>query len=147
MIHTGEIYTKLAGTLKDLKTVFEIRSAVFVEEQGVSKEDDLDGSDALAIHALAIIGDRPVGTGRIIAGPNAEATIGRMAVVLGWRRRGIGSNLLGFLENQARKKKIQRVVLNAQCYIKSFYSAKGYIEEGGTFMDAGIEHIKMGKTL
>ena len=124
-----------------------IRHAVFVEEQGVSKDDDLDGSDTLAIHALAMIGDRPVGTGRIISGSNAEGTIGRMAVVLEWRRRGIGSNLLGFLEYQARKRKIRRIVLNAQCYIKSFYSAKGYIEEGGTFWDAGIEHIKMGKTL
>jgi len=144
---TGEIHTKLAVTVEELSAVFAIRLRVFVEEQGISTEDDLDGSDASAVHALAIIDDRPVGTGRFIVGPDAEAEIGRMAVDLEWRCRGIGSRLLRFLEQEARLREINHVVLNAQCYIKSFYSAKGYIGEGEVFLDAGIKHVRMSKTL
>ena len=124
-----------------------IRYKVFVQEQGVPLEEDVDGADESATHALASLSGQPVGTGRVVYLPTDEAKIGRMAVELRCRHRGVASRLLAFLEQQARLQGARRAVMDAQCYIKAFYTHRGYSEEGEVFMDAGIEHIRMSKDL
>ena len=141
------ITVRLATTKEELATAVAIRYRVFVQEQGVSLEEDVDGADAFATHALALLDGQPVGTGRVVYLPMDEAKIGRMAVELRWRRRGVASLLLAFLEQQARLQSARRAVLDSQCYIKAFYAHRGYREEGEVFMDAGIEHIRMSKDL
>ena len=63
-----------------------IRIRVFVHEQGVPMEEEMDEADADAVHALALLGTLPVGTGRLLILPDGEAQIGRMAVDLPHRR-------------------------------------------------------------
>ncbi len=70
-----------------------------------------------------------------------------MAVKLQYRRIGIASLVLDFLEEKARRKGIQNITLEAQEYVKQFYSDRGYSEWGEVFLDVGIPHIKMGKEL
>ena len=74
-----------------------IRFRVFVDEQGVPVEMELDEFDALSCHALAWVEGEPVGTGRLLP----DGHIGRMAVLAGWRGRGVGAALLEALMAEA----------------------------------------------
>ena len=121
-----------------------VRFRVFVGEQSVPAEEELDEYDAVAIHAIALHQGKVVGTGRMVCRDEA-ARIGRMAVDSEWRRQGIGGRLLSFLEDEARSLGVTNLVLNAQEYVKSFYAAHGYEEQGDVFLEANILHISMHK--
>lgn len=116
-----------------------VRHAVFVGEQGVPVELELDDLDPVALHALACDGDAVLGTGRLLP----DGHIGRMAVRRDARGAGVGSALLRALMDQARLRGDPDVVLHAQLGARGFYSRHGYLPEGEVFMDAGIEHIAM----
>ena len=80
----------------ELRTV---RDAVFVDEQKVPIEDEIDAFDPISRHVLARDAeDRPIGTGRL----SPQRLIGRMAVLREWRRRGVGEALLKSLLDEAR---------------------------------------------
>lgn len=119
-----------------------IRHEVFVAEQGVPVELELDEFDAGALHALACDGDTALGTGRLLP----DAHIGRMAVRREARGAGIGRLLLLALMQQARQRGDAAVVLHAQLSARGFYERHGFTPEGAVFTDAGIAHIAMRRT-
>jgi exonuclease SbcD len=132
----------------ELEGAFEIRRRVFIDEQGVDPEIEWDGQDETAVHAIATIDGRTVGTGRFLKTDDPEVVrIGRMAVVSEHRRRGIGETLLRILEEHASSRGALRATLHAQTYVRSFYASHGYVAEGETFDEAGIEHIAMQKDI
>ena len=117
-----------------------IRHTVFVEEQGVPVELELDGEDASARHAAAFSDDgRLVGTGRMLA----SGKIGRMAVSQSMRRQGIGRALLDALVAEAKRLKLEEVSLGAQLPALAFYERAGFKAYGDIFLDAGIDHKMM----
>jgi predicted GNAT family N-acyltransferase len=116
-----------------------IRFSVFVEEQGVPLDIELDEHDAFSIHALAFDEEKAVATGRLLA----DGHIGRMAVLKEWRGRGIGSLLLQTLVEKARERGDREVALAAQVHAVPFYRAHGFVEEGAEYLDAGIRHQAM----
>ena len=117
-----------------------IRHTVFVEEQGVPVELELDGEDASARHAAAFSDDgRLVGTGRMLA----SGKIGRMAVSQSMRRQGIGRALLDALVAEAKRLKLEEVSLGAQLPVVAFYERAGFKAYGDIFLDAGIDHKMM----
>ena len=117
-----------------------IRHTVFVEEQGVPVELELDGEDASARHAAALSDDgRLVGTGRMLA----SGKIGRMAVSQSMRRQGIGRALLDALVAEAKRLKLEEVSLGAQLPAVAFYERAGFKAYGDIFLDAGIDHKMM----
>lgn len=120
-----------------------IRFAVFVGEQGVPREIELDDMDAHCVHALFFEGNRPVGTGRLLP----DGHIGRMAVLKEWRGRGIGGLILDKLIERARARGDREVALSAQVHAVAFYRAHGFAEEGGEYLEAGIRHQRMRKKL
>ena len=120
-----------------------IRFTVFVEEQGVPREIELDGQDARSIHAVAFEDEKPVATGRLLP----DGHIGRMAVLRDWRGRGIGSALLDRLIAKAKKRGDPEVVLSAQVHAVPFYRAHGFVPEGGEYLEAGIRHQAMKRRL
>ena len=130
-----------------------IRFRVFVDEQSVPPEIELDEHDARAIHAIARVDGLAVGTGRVylervvarIGRQAVVARIGRMAVDRPHRRGGAGGLMLRFLEDEARGQGATEFVLHAQEYVKAFYAAHGYEERGERFMEAGISHVEMRK--
>ena len=136
-----------AITKRDQSDCFAIRIEVFVEEQGVPKEEELVREAQTTIHALARINSIPIATGRLITIDNKNARIGSMAVKLEYRRIGVASLVLDFLEEKAREKGIQYITLEAQEYVKQFYSDRGYSERGNIFLEVGIPHVKMVKEL
>ena len=121
-----------------------VRYEVFVHEQHVPAEIEADSEDASSLHAVAYDGqDVPVGTGRLLR----DAHIGRMAVRAPYRGRGVGSRILMALVDEARARKYPQVVLSAQVHARAFYEAHGFVAQGGTYKEAGIEHVSMSKAL
>jgi predicted GNAT family N-acyltransferase len=120
-----------------------IRFTVFVEEQGVPFEIELDEHDPVCVHALAFEDGKAVATGRLLP----DGHIGRMAVLKEWRSRGIGGLLLTSLIGRARERGNREVVLSAQINAARFYLAHGFVPHGNEYMEAGIRHQEMRRWL
>lgn len=125
-----------------------IRFAVFVEEQQVPRDIELDADDRTSLHALAWHADAEVvGTGRLLPaegeGDRRIGHIGRMAVLAPWRGRGVGSAILRRLVDAARERGDAEIVLAAQIHAIAFYRAHQFVEEGEAFLEAGIAHRRM----
>ena len=116
-----------------------IRFTVFVEEQGVPREIELDEMDAVSVHALALEDGNAVATGRLLP----DGHIGRMAVLKEWRNRGVGGRMLQALIAEARRRGYREVVLSAQIHAADFYERHGFVKKGGEYMEAGIRHQEM----
>ncbi len=144
---SDEVVVKLVETEQELEGAIGVRFRVFVSEQSVPPEEELDEADATATHAIAISQDKVIGTGRLIVQDESTAIIGRMAVDLKWRRHGVGGRILTFLEQEARSRGLRHALLHAQEYVKSFYASHGYAEHGEVFLEVGIPHIEMRKGL
>ncbi len=130
-----------------MEAAIGVRFRVFVSEQAVPPEEELDEADATATHAIALSRGEVVGTGRLLRQDDRTAVIGRMAVDLEFRRRGVGGQILLFLEEEARSQGYRSSLLHAQEYVKSFYAAHGYVEHGELFLEVNIPHIEMRKEL
>jgi predicted GNAT family N-acyltransferase len=116
-----------------------IRFEVFVREQRVPAEIELDDMDPQCIHAVAFLGKAPVGTGRLLP----DGHIGRMAVLRSHRNRGVGAAMLKRLIEAARARGDREVALSAQVHAVAFYRAHGFVEEGAEYEEAGIAHQAM----
>jgi predicted GNAT family N-acyltransferase len=125
-----------------MEQAWAIRRLVFIEEQRVPEEVEMDAEDANAFHALALDGTTAVGCGRMVA-HTGYVKIGRMAVLRERRGQGIGTNVLTFLMDRARQQGFGRAVLHAQLTAEGFYVKNGYLPEGAVFEEAGIPHRRM----
>lgn len=118
----------------------EVRETVFVREQNVPVELELDELDPLCHHVLARdAAGRPIGTGRL----TPQRSIGRMAVLAGWRGRGVGEAMLLALMAQARSLGWRELSLHAQVAAIGFYARHGFLPVGDRFVEAGIDHQAM----
>jgi len=138
----------------DIKTVFwqegqsaleDVRTIVFVQEQNVPLDIEMDDRDAFCLHVLAEDKRTPIGTGRIDI--EKQGKIGRVAVLPEYRGQGIGKSIMDALETMARKANLSAIWLNAQISAQSFYEQLGYVTSGEEFLEAGIVHCRMTKTL
>ena len=120
-----------------------IRLAVFVEEQRVPPEIEMDDKDAVCVHALAYAQGRAVGTGRLLP----DGHIGRMAVLKENRSLGVGSAILERLVEEARRRGMKEIVLSAQTHALGFYRRHGFMAAGEVFEEAGIPHQEMRRML
>jgi predicted GNAT family N-acyltransferase len=150
----GATQTSMATTIEvmaiatdeRMRQAWAIRRKVFIEEQRVPEELELDADDARAAHALALWDGEPVGCGRMIAA-DAHVKIGRMAVLADKRGHGVGRLVLEFLLDRARKDGFRRAVLHAQLSAEGFYLKQGFAPRGGVFEEAGIMHREMTRDL
>ncbi len=128
----------------DMNAAFAIRREVFCGEQGVDEAEEIDGLDALCRHYLARLDGDAVGTARTQTLADGDIKIERVAVLKPLRGRGIGKALM---TRALADIGAGRVVLNAQLQVESFYARLGFIAEGETFSEAGIDHVRMVKRL
>jgi predicted GNAT family N-acyltransferase len=133
------------GTWDELREpAARIRHTVFVDEQKVPVEVEIDHWDPQSVHALArTTTGEAVGTGRLLP----DGHIGRMAVLASARGLGVGGALLRALMDAARHRGDAEVVLSAQTHAVPFYQRHGFAEEGGVYDDCNIPHIDMRKRL
>ena len=117
-----------------------VRTQVFVQEQAVPSELEMDEMDGVSVHAVAYGAEgRALGTGRLLP----DGHLGRMAVYARVRGTGVGSALLQALIERARQLDYPRVVLHAQSHALGFYERHGFVAQGPEFMEAGIPHREM----
>ncbi len=117
-----------------------IRFEVFVDEQKVPAEIELDDMDAVCLHAVAYDDfGAAIGTGRLLP----DGHIGRMAVRQPGRGTGVGGAILTLLMEKARERGDLAVVLNAQTVAAPFYARHGFLQQGEQFEEAGIAHVEM----
>lgn len=122
-----------------------IRHHVFVMEQNVPIELELDDRDTVSTHLLLQLNDDYIGTGRIDL--EKQGKIGRLAVLPSFRKQGYGKIILDNLELIARENQLNSVWLNAQKQSLNFYLKSGYTIASDEFWEANIIHLKMMKCL
>ncbi len=118
---------------------YPIRLAVFVHEQQVPEELELDNDDPTAWHAVVFQDGQAIATGRLLR----NGKIGRLAILREYRGLGLGSELLKTLVSYGRQKGIKQFFLHAQTSATGFYERLGFKAIGPVFNEAGIDHIKM----
>jgi len=141
---TPEAIIATTGAGRD--DAFRVRIAVFVEEQGIPRSEELDEADASATHCVAYADGVPVAAGRLVEG-DRYAKVGRMAVLRAYRGRGYGAAVLRALEREAWARGLREVRLSAQLHAAGFYARAGYVREGDVYDEVGIPHVAMRKRL
>ncbi len=132
----------------DWPEIVDLRTRVFVLEQGVPAEIEQDDRDATAVHALSRDGSgRVVATGRLLLGDDGRASIGRMATDPAARGNGHGAAVLSELQRQAVARGVVEIVLHAQLTARGFYDRAGYTAVGEVYEEAGIAHVTMVRRL
>lgn len=129
-----------------MSAVYALRREVFVIEQGVPEELEVDENDKVAAHLATLSDGRVIGTLRLVR-HERTAKIGRLAVSAHSRKKGIGRELMEFAGATASRDGAHEIILAAQFTAREFYRQLGYIEEGKVFDDAGISHVTMRKNL
>jgi predicted GNAT family N-acyltransferase len=139
-----------AETASEREAAFSLRMEVFVEEQRVPVEEEIDAYDVLATHFIvrrsgsAERADSAiVGTARLVDKGEGVGKIGRVAVRADLRGLGIGAALMRHIHQFAASRGFRRLDLEAQCYAIPFYAKLGYRAHGEVFLDANIEHRNM----
>jgi predicted GNAT family N-acyltransferase len=136
-----------AGRMHD---ALAVRMRVFVDEQGVPPEvevDEHDRTDARAVHALVRDGGEAIGAGRFYEVDSTTVQIGRMAVLAAMRGKGVGGGILQALSQEARRRGYALARLHAQVHATEFYAKAGFVPCAETLWDAGILHRAMERSL
>lgn len=134
---------------EDLRKAFEIRKAVFVEEQGVPLEDEYDEFDSLngqSEHILVYFEEQPVGTGRV-RWVNEFGKLERICILAPYRKYGLGKWIITALEDIAQERGATQVKLHGQTQAEGFYKKLGYQTSSSVFIEDGIPHLLMTKEL
>ena len=139
----GEVDVSVADYVADRDAIHDVRREVFVVGQSVPAEIEVDGQDPVCVHVLARWGSESVGTGRMLP----DGHIGRVAVRAPFRNRGIGTKLIQQLIEVAREEGLDRVFLGSQVRATAFYERLGFQQCGSRYVEAGIEHTTMEKSI
>jgi tRNA(adenine34) deaminase len=142
-LDVATMHVKTAMWQDDQSTLKAIRFEVFVEEQGVPAEEEVDKFDPISIHAIAWINGQAAGCGRLLP----DGHIGRMAVRKAFRGKNVGAQLLLHLMARARQRGDIESVLSAQTHAMGFYEKYGFVAEGDEYLDCDIPHRDMRATL
>jgi ElaA protein len=127
----------------NLDACLSVRREVFIDEQGVTEADEIDGLDDTALHLLADDDGTPVGTARI-AVDGEIAKIGRVCVLSSHRGAGLGVSLIEAAVSRARVQPgVRFAKLGAQVQALGFYEKLGFLVQGPVYDDAGIDHRDM----
>jgi ElaA protein len=130
----------------DLASPLAIRRAVFIEEQGVSEAEEVDGRDGDCLHWLAMDGEGPVATLRVLPLGDA-AKIQRVAVLPRARGTGAGAALMRHVMAALKEHGFVCAVLGSQTDAIGFYERLGFVAHGPVYDDAGIPHRDMDRLL
>lgn len=123
-----------------------IRRKVFIEEQRISEELEVDDNDKHSYHYLLMIDESKskqlsIGTARWRI-TEYGIKLERFAVVKEYRNRGYGKFILMHILNDTIPLG-KRIYLHAQETAVNFYKNNGFEILGNPFIEAGIKHYKM----
>ncbi|MFV4882024.1 MULTISPECIES: GNAT family N-acetyltransferase [Bacillus] len=133
----------IAKTEKQLNDAFFVRKVVFVKEQHVPEEEEIDQFEDTSEHIVIYDGGQPVGAGRWRL-KNGHGKLERICVMKSHRSLGVGAIIMQALEKAAAAKGADSFILHAQTQAVPFYEKQGYrVTSGEEFLDAGIPHLEM----
>lgn len=137
---------KIVENQNELKDAYSVRKIVFVNEQNVPLEEEIDQYEDEATHFVMYHEGSPIGAGRfrIVDG---YGKVERICVLKEARKTGAGKAVMEAIEDHAKDKGIQKLKLNAQTHAIPFYAGLGYEVVSEEFLDAGIPHKTMAKKL
>ena len=128
-----------------VNAALDIRREVFCVEQGVDESEEIDGLDPECRHYLARLAGEAVGTARTrILANDGGVKIERVAVLKSQRGRGIGKAIMIRVLDDIT---VGPAVLNAQLQVENFYARLGFVAKGDIFQEAGIDHVRMVKSI
>lgn len=137
----------IATTDQEREDAFFVRRKVFVEEQGVPFNLELDELDKTAEHFIVYKEDKPMGAGRFREVSSGVGKVERVCILPNYRRKKVGKQIMNELEDYAKSKEFEKILLNAQSYAVPFYEKMGYVITSPEFMDADIPHRAMEKVI
>jgi len=138
---------RVARTDGEREDCFDVRHAVFVEEQGVPEEIEWDEHDETATHFVAYDEGTPVGAARLRETESGVGKVERVAVLEDRRGEGIGTAVMDQLEATAAREGYDELALHSQTHASEFYDRLGYERVGEEFLEADIPHVEMRKPL
>jgi predicted GNAT family N-acyltransferase len=131
----------------EVEAAMDLRVRVFCGEQGVDPEEEMDDLDDESIQIVGLDEGGVIATCRLRDLGNGQWKLERMAVERRLRGRGVGRMLLAGAERESGERGAAEMFLNSQRQAEPFYAARGYVAEGDTLLEAGIEHVRMRKAL
>ncbi len=144
---TATVTVRSTRDASEIEAAMDLRIRVFCDEQGVSEEEERDELDAEATQIVALGDSAVIATCRLRYPDPRTCKLERMVVEKRLRELGVGARLLAGAEAEAREHGASEMLLHAQRRAEPFYASNGYLAEGETFIDAGIEHVRMRKAL
>jgi len=137
----------IAASQRERENAFSVRRKVFVEEQGVPLNLELDELDKTADHFVVYSAENPIGAGRIREITAGIGKVERVCILPDYRGKHLGNLIMHALEMHAINKGLNKILLNAQAYAVPFYEKLGYAITSPEFMDADIPHRAMEKEI
>lgn len=127
----------------------DVRRACFVREKGIPESIERDGHDfSLSYtHFIAVSDGRDAGALRCLRVSDEEVILQRFCVIKGYRNSGVGRAMLSYVENYYSSRGVKRILLDSKFEVSAFYEKCGYKKVSDVFVEAGVEHVKMLKTL
>lgn len=142
MIQAHQVQTE-----SEYQDALTIRRKVFIEEQGVPIHLELDQYESEAVHFIVYDDTTPIGAGRYRSYEPGTAKIERICILPSYRGKNFGNLLMDKIESVAKSNEFSFVKLNSQSAAIPFYKKRGYTISSPEFMDAGIPHRAMTKSL
>ena len=139
----SDLSVRIATSEKDVLKVLVVRGIVFIEEQKVDWEGEIDEFEKTATHFLGEVGGQPVATGRLRHLEDGWVKVERIAVRPRWRGEGYAKEIVTFMLEHAVGKGAKKFKMHAQVHLEEFYQEFGFRREGGVFEECGIDHIYM----
>ncbi|MFS1512853.1 GNAT family N-acetyltransferase [Chengkuizengella sp. SCS-71B] len=136
---------KVVENDQELQDAYKVRMDVFVEEQKVPPEIEIDEFEDESTHVIIYDEGKPIATGRIREA-DGYGKLERICVLKSHRKFGLGKLIMDELETVGHKMDLKQFKLNAQTQAESFYEKQGYKTVSGEFLDANIPHVTMVKT-
>ncbi|MBM7702524.1 GNAT family N-acetyltransferase [Metabacillus iocasae] len=136
----------IADNEKQRNDAYAVRKQVFVDEQNVPIEEEIDQHEDEAAHIVVYDQDQPVGAGRFRV-VDGYGKVERICVLSSHRKYGVGKQIMLYMEQVASAHDVHKLKLNAQTQAEGFYQKLGYETVSGEFLDAGIPHVTMVRSL
>ena len=148
-INQDGLTLKPVTTPMDMMNVLRIREIVFVQEQNCPYDIEVvPEEEKEAKHFLIYDKETPVGTLRYREVGERTFKLERFAVLKEYRGNGFGKQAFLYLVNKLEEDYNPcTIYFNAQYQLLDYYRSLGFKEEGETFYEANIKHVKMIKVI
>lgn len=137
-----DLKIRLVKNSSEYNQIVKIRTVVFVKEQKVPRDIEMDEHENTSKHVIAFYGKKAVGCGRLRF-LKGKAKLERIAVLKRYRNKDFGTRILMYMVNYAKRKNPKEIYMHAQYYLRDYYKKLGFRPVGKIFYEAGIKHIEM----